>query len=187
MPRSKKSECLISKVNLPRGLIKTLGSWANHLPVSQRRPALQHSDTFSRVLVTSVNPLYKHCIVFRPGMLPLYHILLLISSDWLGPRSRDRATFVHSPKVNLPVARLNGDGERERERERVKGRRCSIPVSFIAQCLPGFVLSRTRNGFVSNSHRSCKRFPLQSNRNVFSSLFSSLSFFLFCFFSLPVT
>lgn len=66
-PRWKKSECLISKVNLPRGLIKTRGSWANHLPVSQRRPTLQHSDTFSRVLVTSVNPLYKHCIVFRRG------------------------------------------------------------------------------------------------------------------------
>lgn len=67
-------------------------------------------------------------------MLPLYHILLLISSDWLGPRSRDRATFVHSPKVNLPVARLNGDGEGGRERE--SERETMLDTGFLYRAMP---------------------------------------------------
>lgn len=39
MARWKKSECLISKVNLPRGLIKTLGSWANQPSARHPTPA----------------------------------------------------------------------------------------------------------------------------------------------------
>lgn len=39
MVRWKKSECLISKVNLPRGLIKTLGSWANQPSARHPTPA----------------------------------------------------------------------------------------------------------------------------------------------------
>lgn len=41
--------------------------------------------TFQMPRPTSVNPVHKHCIVFYIGMLLLlYHISLLISSDWLG-------------------------------------------------------------------------------------------------------
>ena len=108
-------------------------------------------------------------------MLPLYHILLLISSDWLGPEAgtghfcalaegkRALLPLVLGDRANRVVVerrretktereREGGEGvkveeggeKKEDERKRKRGRRRSIPVSFIAQCLPGFCIIHER-------------------------------------------
>lgn len=62
-------------------------------------------------------------------MLPLYHILLLISSDWLGPEAGTGhfCALAEGKRALLPlvlgierIESLWSDGERQKERERGK-------------------------------------------------------------------
>jgi len=65
-------------------------------PRGERSLSLGGVDTFSRDLAQHRLILCINIVLyFAQGMLPLYHILLLISSDWMGPGAATRATFAH--------------------------------------------------------------------------------------------
>lgn len=106
---------LILKVNLSRGLIKTEDqTWgpccrticlccppASVAIVRSGYPCGEHSfdptgvDTFHVISQHRLILCINIVLYFAQGMLPLYHILLLIFSDWMDPHKLVRATFVH--------------------------------------------------------------------------------------------
>lgn len=136
---------LILKVNLSRGLIKTedqtrgpcsrticpccppasVAIVRSGYPRGERSFGPTGVDTFHVISQHRLILCINIVLYFAQGMLPLYHILLLIFSDWMDPHKLLRATFLC---IDERKERKRAGRE---ERWRRRNRERAIPVFSI--------------------------------------------------------